>query len=66
MLNIDGELVKHDGVFKIECLHKAFAQFAPPSWDPPTAQEAAREQKRPPVIGEQQQQAGEAPSPNAL
>jgi hypothetical protein len=41
VINVDGEIVRHDGSIRVDCLPKAISVFAPPSWEPPTVAEAA-------------------------
>ena len=40
VVNVDGEILRHDGTIDIECRPKAFSIFVPPDWQAPTVAQA--------------------------
>ena len=42
VINVDGEILKHDGTIALRCLPKAYALFAPPSYEAPSVKRAEK------------------------
>ena len=42
VINVDGEILKHDGTIALTCVPKAVAVFAPPTYEPPSVKQAEK------------------------